>query len=358
MRKTSVLFLLAFITTSPHTANAVSPGTLTKVARITGATPPGETLPNPNQTDQRDALFGTDLGILWDAGGGQMMIAFGDTYGPGWNGNGAGPDSADWRSNTLALVSKFDPAYGLVFTHMVQDKPGHAQELLHARRDAQEWTRIPTAGVTVGARQILHLMSVHHWGAPGFWQTNRGELAYSDNQGATWKTAPEGVWANTPAFDDPFQQAAFVKDGGFVYMFGTPNGRQGGASLARVPQGAVLNKSAYEYWTGARWAKGDESAVRPVIPSPVSELSVAYNSYFHRWLMISLDETRHAIVLRDAPKLTGPWSDEKKLVDGQEYPALYGGYIDPIHNTGPDLYFTMSQWAPYNVFWMHATLKK
>ena len=61
-----------------------------KVARVTGATPPGEDLPNPNQTALRDQLLGTDLGILWAAGDHEVMIAFGDTYGRGWGGSRTG----------------------------------------------------------------------------------------------------------------------------------------------------------------------------------------------------------------------------------------------------------------------------
>ena len=50
---------------------------------------------SPNQTIQRFAISGTDLGIMWDDGGGQVLMAFGDTSGfcmiPGHQ----------WRYNTL-----------------------------------------------------------------------------------------------------------------------------------------------------------------------------------------------------------------------------------------------------------------
>ena len=74
--------------------------------------------------------------------------------------------------------------------------------------------------------------------------------------------------------------------------------------------------------------------------------------------MVSLDLGLHALVLRDAAALTGPWSAPKILAKAADYPGLYGGYIDPLHNSGKDLYFTLSQWHPYNVFWMHAVLQQ
>ncbi|WP_415835347.1 DUF4185 domain-containing protein, partial [Corallococcus soli] len=63
------------------TAGAVTPTNVTKVARVTGATPAGELLPNPNQTHTNYEVYGTDLGIVWDKGGGEVFVLFGDTFG-------------------------------------------------------------------------------------------------------------------------------------------------------------------------------------------------------------------------------------------------------------------------------------
>ncbi|MGI4788763.1 MAG: DUF4185 domain-containing protein [Janthinobacterium lividum] len=342
---------------SPPTASSlVIPTETTCVARVTGASPPGEELPNPNQTDLKYQLYGTDLGILWATAEQKVMIAFGDSYGRKWGGAGAGPMSADWRSNTLALSDDTDPTAGLSFTTMIQDKPGHAGDLIPARRDSDEHTVIPTAGIAVGTRSYLYFMSVRQWGAPNFWRTNLAGLAYSDDNGKTWVRSEKAVWKNSPQWDDPFQQGAFAKSGGFVYLFGTPNGRQGDIFLARVPQAKVLEKAAYQYWDGQKWQANELSAVA-VAKGPAGELSVAYNSFFHRWLMVALDADQKALVLRDAAALTGPWSTPTILVTSADYPGLYGGYIDPLHNDGKDLYFTLSQWQPYNVFWMHSVLK-
>jgi hypothetical protein len=62
-------------------------------------------------------------------------------------------------------------------------------------------------------------------------------------------------------------------------------------------------------------------------------------------------------VLRTAPLLTGPWSEEQLVVTAGDYPGLYAPYIVPMSTLGDDVYFTMSQWGPYNVFLLYMTLE-
>ena len=93
-----------------------------------------------------------------------------------------------------------------------------------------------------------------------------------------------------------------------------------------------------------------------IVPAPVGELSVAWNEYLGRWIMIYLDEPQRGLVIRDAPALTGPWSDTQMLVDSRDYPSLYGAYLHPLASSGETIYFNMSQWGPYNVMLMRARL--
>jgi hypothetical protein len=60
-------------------------------------------------------------------------------------------------------------------------------------------------------------------------------------------------------------------------------------------------------------------------------------------------------VVRLAPLPTGPWSAPITVATSQEYPHLYGGFLNP-DSQGRDLYFTMTQYDRYNVSMMHATL--
>ncbi|MDQ0059487.1 DUF4185 domain-containing protein [Paenibacillus harenae] len=332
----------------------------TKIARVTGASQEGEAVPNPNQTHTNYALTATDLGIMWDAttdnGSKKVMVAFGDSYDDGWGGFGGGGSGAGWRSNLLAVSEDAELSDGLSFSSMIMDKnkAGYSKEIIGSAHDTSgsgDFTAIPTAGITVGTRHYIHYMQIKNWGANGRWNTNFSEIAYSDDEGQNWTKS--GVkWSGT----SKFAQAAYVKDGGYVYMFGTPAGRFDSAYLARAAEGDILLKEQYEYWNGSGWTKNNEAAAAAVVDAPVSELSVAYNSYYDKWIMTYLNENRYAIVMRSSSSLTEGWSAETEIVTGTEYPGLYGGFIHPWTNDGQDLYMLISEWGPYNVFLMHAKL--
>jgi hypothetical protein len=204
---------------------------------------------SPNRTGSRFAMFATDLGICWDVGGGDMLVAFGDSYGHGWGGHGPGPEHADWRCNLLARAPQGTPVGTLDLKAMVEDSPGHATQVLPRDPRVPEETVIPTAGIAVDGTQYMHYMSVRAWHGPGRWRTNYGAIAHSTDGGETWRTdGPR--WANRAARfwcgggGAGFQLAAFVRHGEHVLFFGTPNGRFGPARLARAPADAMLDRAA------------------------------------------------------------------------------------------------------------------
>jgi hypothetical protein len=246
----------------------------------------------------------------------------------------------------------------------VTDRPGHAKELLHAlRQDGVEITKIPTGGVNVGRRNYMAYMSVRKFTEPAHWITNYNGIAYSDDGGQTWTEAPSTRRPNTPALDDKFQMIAYARRDGFVYAFGTPNGRFGNAYLARVPEQRILDLSAYEYWTRAGWRQGSSIIATPIVAGPVGELSVRYDPVLKSWEMMTIttwetstvEKVRGEIVVRVAREPTGPWSAPIPVATYREYPTLYGGFLHP-DSKGPDVYFTMTQHDRYNVSLMHARL--
>jgi len=323
-----------------------------RVAVLTGAG-------SINDTEARYQVKGTDLGIMWTDERGQILAAFGDTFGAGWAGHGsevADPAAVDWRSNTLARSSDRNPVDGIVFNDFVIDRARHAKELLPSlKRDDVEISKLPTGGVSVGGRNYLAYMSVRHFTRPGQWITNYGGIAYSDDGGQTWVEAPSACRPNTPGFDEKFQMIAYARRDGFVYAFGTPNGRFGAAHVARVPEQQLLDTSAYEYWTGSDWQRGSSVIAAPILPGPVGELSVRYDQSLNSWQMMTMDEKRGAIVVRLARQPTGPWGAPITVATSGQYPHLYGGFLHP-DSKGADIYFTMTQYDHYNVSMMHATL--
>jgi hypothetical protein len=315
-----------------------------------------EVAPVTGAVTRRFGIHATDLGILWDNGQGTLLVAFGDTYGVGWGGNGAGPPrGSDWRCNVLASSSSRDLESGLRLDSVVPRADGTAAQILQRDHDADENTVIPNSGIAVGGYNYLHYMSVRTWGPPGRWDTNYAGIAVSADGGQTWSKPPGARWPNSPKGDHPFQICAFAKAGDHVYLMGTTNGRYDDAYLGRCRTFDVLDPPAYEYWAG-EWVKGDPYRATPVMSGPVGELSVEFNTHFGQWIALHLDEQRAAIVLRSAPELTGPWSDPQVVVSGADYPGLYGGYLHPWANDAASVYFTLSQWGPYNVSLMRADL--
>jgi len=302
-----------------------------------------------NQTDENYGIDGTDLGSMFDLNG-TLYIAFGDTFGccrPA----GGGAGGANWRYNALAYTTDRDLDDGITFDGMIADKNGRARPVLTKNFD--DVTIIPTAGIAIDDRMFLHYMAVGEWGPPGQWTLNRSGWAYSDDGGETWTQPDDAIWDG----DTNFGQAALVKDENFVTIFGIHGGRFGGVALARVPVDQILDMTAYTYWDGSDWVEDIDSAVE-IADAPVGELSVAWNAYLDRWIMTYLDEPRRAIVIREAPELTGPWSDPLDVVSANDYPALYGAYLHPWGSDGETIYFNMSQWGPYNVRLMRARLVK
>lgn len=299
-----------------------------------------------NRTDVRWDVHGTDLGhTFWHDGA--LWMVFGDTFGRG------GLGGENWRSNTMARLADGDPADGLRFASMITGPDGTARELIPSLKVAgEEKTVIPTAGLSVGGRMFLHYMSVKRWaGGSGQWQVGHSGLAYSDDDGQSW-TVPENARQRAGM---GFEQLAFVEREGRTYMFGVEGGRFSGVQLRRVRSERLLDPASYEYWDGGAWIARPEAAVT-VVPSPVGELSVAWNAARGQWMMTYLNPDRRAIVLRVASDLTGPWSEELVIVTAEEYPGLYAPYIVPLPDIGDDVYFTMSMWRPYNVFLMRFRL--
>jgi len=306
------------------------------VAQLTGVA-------GVNDTFADYGVYGTDLGHTFMAGD-EMYMIFGDTF---------GANRSDWRSSTAAVITDDDPSDGLTFDRMITDREGHARELIPSKKiDFDEITVIPTYGVAVGDRLVLHYMSVRHWGEPGHWELGSSGWAWSDDAGQTWTRDPAATWPG----DSNFGQVAIEEHDGYLYIFGIPGGRFGGVHLARVVPERILSIDTYEYWDGSAWVAGDPAAATTIVPAPVGELSVRWNSYYNAWVMMYLNEEKYAIVLRTADEITGPWSDEHVVATGVEYPALYAPYQFPKWNDGPDIFFTMSMFGPYQVYLMKTSL--
>ncbi|MEU1550748.1 DUF4185 domain-containing protein [Nocardia sp. NPDC005745] len=351
---------LLFTATTPAIANpnAINPipvlngttglpnllGRTKAVFQVTG-------MASPNNTQTYNVL-GTDLGIMWDNGHGEMLTAFGDTAGVGFPNLLAGSMWA-WRSNILLRSHTTNPSEGIFFDSAVRDIFGQARDLIPSPKiPFLEISRIPTAAISVNGVQYMSLMSVRTWDDVGQWSTNFSGLATSGDNGENWAELPE-TRRNNEGGNANFQMNAFLADGGYIYEYGTRSGRNHTAHVARVHAQDIGNLAEYEYWDGGAWRKNDVDAAAPIMWG-VGELSVMYNAYLGQYISLTTDQF-NSVVMRRASAPAGPWSDPEVLIDTRELPTAYAPAIFP-YQTGRDLYFLTTVHSQYNVVLMRTTL--
>ena len=331
-----------------------------QVSQLTGPS-------SPNKTD-RFEVAGQDLGSMFEADG-KTWFVFGDTFSrltPGMTGGGAG--AGLWRSNTLAYTTDTNPADGITLDGYIVDNTGSAKELLSAKQvDNVEFTVIPTYGFAANGAMYLDYMSVKHFRSGTQWETNYSGLAKSTDGGETWTKLAAPRWPG----NSNFIQVSVAKAAGDLYFWGVTHGRLGGVQLMKVRERDVDKQGAYRYFTGLsaegapRWS-ASIAAAKTIVDGTVGELSVAWNSYLDRWLMtysdggsVYSDGACATAAIREAAAPWGPWSDAKTLVSAK-FPGIYAPYMLPQYTTnhGRTIYFTLSKWGPYNVFWYRADLVK
>ena len=326
---------------------------ITRIARVTGRSISGEGLLNPNKTDQMWDVGGTDLGIIWEMDPGSYGIFFGDTFGNDLNPNpdNPGPNGSRWRSNVLAFSKNEDLDQGIIFDNMATGGDGKAKELLPGAK-AGSTSSIPTAAIRVNGVDYVHCFKVDSWN-PNL-STKYSALYKSTDGGQNWAQVQDVTFSS----DSRFALVGFFKKDGYVYIVGTPAYRNKPAYLARCKEEDMENKGNYEYWNGTakEWVKGDESQATVLIPGSVGELSVIYNETYKKWIIAYFNGADYNITMRIADDITGPWDTKFVLATGADYPQLYGSYFHPLSTKGDYLYFTMSMWAPYNVFLMKVEL--
>lgn len=331
---------------------------LAEVAQLTG--------PEAMNDTASVSVAGTDLGSMVNVGD-KTFFFFGDTFGER-DPNSIGGQGEFWRSNVAAWTTDDDPSDGIALDEWVTDDIGLAAALIEGEHDANgaegEVTKIPTYGFAIGEAIYVSYMSVRHWGDPGAWDANYSALIVSRDDGASWESVEGVQWPG----DSNFIQfaTAQVSDGGveYVYLWSIPAGRFGGVQLMRVPatEQSVEDLAAYEYFAGAEgasshWSSNIEDA-ETIVEGTIGELSVMWSTYLERWVMTYSDAG--SAYIREGITPWGPWGEPIELVSGTEYPGLYSPYLNPRYVTdgGRTIYFTLSLWGPYNVFWFSADLER
>jgi hypothetical protein len=311
-------------------------------------------------------VMGTDLGIVVKYQGRYHFI-FGDTFGGDYVAHQQTAD-AHWRSNVMAYSNDTTFSDGIVINGWVANETtGMARELFGPveKIDRVYLTMIPTAAMVDGNRFYIFYMDINHWGTSGVYYTNYGSIAYSDD-GMHFTRATNVSWPGDSNFNmfghvQDFRPASIAT--GWEYFLATPAGRYHADYLLRVPRSKILDQSAYQYFAGAdgtgnpTWSASMGSA-SAVIERPVGEISVMWNEYLQRYVVMYIEHYTATIILRTAEHLWGPWCEPVGVVPFSEYPGLYGSFIHPdlVEDGGRIVYFVMSWWPFYNTYLMAADL--
>ena len=315
-----------------------------KIGVMTGPnSPTGQVSVNAN-------VCGTDLGIpfIWRSA---TYFAFGDTRGCAGRPND--------RSSALAFSPNTTTAAGLSLQAWLADHNAEARDVL---RETTGSNAIPTGAIGIGNNAYIFFMEVSGWEWPGAWRCSLTSVASAS-------AANPAEWTNHQAAvgwgPGGFSQLAVLHEPSTatLYLYGTPCGRSGSVRLMKVPEGEILNLGAYSYLAGFNgpnqpvWSPSQRDAIT-VAGGPAGELSVRHNAWLGSYVMTYLDQAKEAIVLRESPTPWGPWSAPIVIARNAEYPKLYGAFMQQglEDNGGETIYFTMSQWDPYNVFLMRTTL--
>lgn len=131
----------------------------------------------------------------------------------------------------------------------------------------------------------------------------------------------------------------------------------------KVNEKKIEQMDAYVYFAGTDKAgmpiwDNNMSKAELIVDDDVGELSVVWNTYLERWLMTYSKEG--AVVIREGLTPWGPWGEPIEVVKAADYPGLYAPYMNEryVEEDGKTIYFSLSLWEPYNVFWFKVSLER
>lgn len=278
-------------------------------------------------------------------------------------------DLSDMLSNTAALVPQQDVSEGIrKFSYLTQRDGKRARQFVeYLTGEVPSKHRLwAIHGICIGdwIYVYYHKITMHtdvdvfdgfDPNGMGIARARIGEYRFErllapDNTTLFWKGDVPGYGVFVEACDD-----------GYVYLWGS---FWTGMYLARVRPENITDLASYEYLVEAPTLK--EPSVEPrwgsaynprcvLYDSVPNEMSAAYNSYLGKYVAVHTLLRENKIVMRTAPKITGPWSEPKliyrpKRTDGKdifnagkEHPELQGQGGKVMYIT----YVNSAEYAPH-----------
>jgi len=375
----------------PAASIHVQPGSAQKVCQLTGDVDRERGQNTLNRTHERFRVWGTDLGSSF-VHDGRTYFLFGDT----WGVHGEGGDSIAFSTDSdpedcVAL----DFVVGGDGTYLPPSVPGVSLGSYE----------VPAGGFSVNGKMYV-VFTTDHSITEGIVKMGRSVLARSTDGAQTFQylydlsvLSAGGKFINAApvAVDNADIPGLPRSSGKGVLLWGSGDYRRSPTYLATIPANDVEQRSAVLYFAGMDsetglplWSGQEALAVPLTEQACVGELSVAWNPFLSKWLMLyNCDVTGNAIWFHVADQPWGPWSKGQILYNPRTDPGLcefihvswdvlncdsvhdpwragesgaaYGPYLIPQYTTGrpgleSTIHFVMSTWNPYNTVLMKAKL--
>ncbi|MEO0733640.1 MAG: sulfatase-like hydrolase/transferase, partial [Bacteroidota bacterium] len=351
-------------------------GSATKIEQLVGDYDKQRREVTRNFTESRYGLARTDLGVPFPNGDSDTTwVYFGDDF-----------VAAD---DPIAFTTDQHPEDGIDLEFLT-DEDGRYQKLEIEGVNLLGFG-VPLDGVTRNGNIYLYTAQLQEGTSQLSISTDKGKTHhklydFSDdkfNNISLFQTTATDGYPEAPGTD-------------IQVLFGAGEYRQSNVVLAYQPLETIEDKSTVRYFTGLDnngkpfWSTQESDAVDLFEQACVGELSVAYNNFINKWIMLYNCGNPRGVNCRTADQPWGPWSDpfvvfNDRADDGycefihsnwqfercdsihdvnreNVWGGSYGPYMFDRMSTGNDqettLYFTLSTWNPYTSLLMKTTIVK
>jgi hypothetical protein len=376
-----IIFMLGvLISAQTSLSDIVVSQRASKICQLIGDWDKQRNMPTMNLTGIRYNLPKTDLGVPFTHNG-RTFILFGDTW------------TFPVEDDPIAFSDDKNLEDGLSMTFLANSNGNYRPvQIPGVSLSAFE---VPMEGVSVNGKMYIYATTGHSSTVV----IGRSVLAVSNDNGYNFSylydfsslhfmslsivkvQSPE--WKGLPEFT-----------GEGLIIFGSGQYRASNVRLAFQPADQIETPSSRLYFSGLAqsgqpiWSNIESDAIALFDQPYVGELSVSYNKFIHKWIMLYNAPQPRGINMRTADKPWGAWSEPQVIFDPvtdqgycyfmhaswlyaicdnvsdpgreNEWGGEYGPYQFEDFATGnpwaTTIYFTMSTWNPYTVVLMKAVL--
>jgi hypothetical protein len=352
-------------------------GTVTKICQLIGDFDLERNQSTISLTHMRYGVAGTDLGVSFEHSG-KLIFLFGDTVG-----RNAFPASGKDDSFAYTADENVDNGLNLTFYTGAPGKflppivPGVSQSSFE----------VPMEGFEINGSAYV------------FFTTNHTEektmgssiIARLNDENMTFTylytfSTDKFINVHVVQVENSLVHGLPETSGEGLLIWGSGDYRKSDPYLSYIPLDSIEKRSAIRYFIGVgadsepEWGT-NESDAEPLFHDPIiGELSVAWNPYLQRWIMLY-----DGVSMRSSALPWGNWSTKQVLFnpfsDGgyghfihwpshdnisdplrfSEWGGAYGPYLIDKFTKGSSetstIYFTLSTWNPYTTVLMRADLK-